>query len=205
MKYLLARNILTVSFIMTSILSMSLPSTADTSEQSQRQYWEKQQNEREYGGPDNPGSVRRRSRDRILPLPIVVKVKQKDPDPKLVEYLNSGMTKSEANDFNGALADYNKAIDLDPKFVRGYYERGVLKERKLNDPKGALADYDKAIDLDPNYVIAYNNRSVLRFQSFSDLKGALADIRKSIELYRSQGNEAGLQQATEGLKFLESQ
>jgi tetratricopeptide (TPR) repeat protein len=39
-----------------------------------------------------------------------------------------------------ALADYNQAISLDPKYALAYYNRGILKATKLNDRQGAISD-----------------------------------------------------------------
>src|SRR5271170_6283914 len=46
-------------------------------------------------------------------------------------------------DLDGALADYNHAIELDPKNAVAYDDRGLLKQNK-GDNDGALADYNKA-------------------------------------------------------------
>ena len=46
-------------------------------------------------------------------------------------------------DFALALADYNKAIELDPLYSDAYRERGSLYEDK-GDLAHATADYDKA-------------------------------------------------------------
>lgn len=45
-----------------------------------------------------------------------------------------------------ALADFNKAIELDEQAAEAYYNRGVLMFRMLN-PKGGCADFQKAVDL----------------------------------------------------------
>jgi len=64
-------------------------------------------------------------------------------------YFNRGYAKYLCSDFKGAIADYNKAIKLEPKFAIAYANRGTAKEY-LGDIKGALADYEKAIQLDPS-------------------------------------------------------
>jgi serine/threonine protein kinase/Tfp pilus assembly protein PilF len=99
------------------------------------------------------------------------------------EYYDRAEAKySKLNDNQGALADYNKAIELDPKYVDAYDSRGSLKLDKLNDTQGALADYNKAIELNDRYTYAYYNRGRLRIYELNDSAGALADYNKAIEL-----------------------
>jgi tetratricopeptide (TPR) repeat protein len=60
-------------------------------------------------------------------------------------YLNRGNSKLILNDFNGALTDYNKSLELENSGMT-YYERGqaYFHLQKYNE---ALSDYNKAIDL----------------------------------------------------------
>ena len=70
------------------------------------------------------------------------------------EYFNNAIEKITNQDYYGAIADYTKAIEIDPNYVRAYAFRGDAK-RLLNDYNRAIADYTKAIEIDPNYDIAY--------------------------------------------------
>ena len=47
-----------------------------------------------------------------------------------------------------AIANYDRVIELSPKYAPAYYSRGLIKERQ-GKYEEALADYDKAIDLNP--------------------------------------------------------
>ena len=58
-----------------------------------------------------------------------------------------------------AIADYTKAIEINPNYASTYYNRGILK-KDLKDYSGAIADYTKAIELDPNFAFAYVNRGI---------------------------------------------
>ena len=79
-----------------------------------------------------------------------------------------------------ALADYNKTIELDPKYTWAYLERGRVY---VNQQKWdlALADYNKAIELDSKYTLAYINRGLL-YNEQKKFQLALADYSKAIEL-----------------------
>jgi tetratricopeptide (TPR) repeat protein len=96
------------------------------------------------------------------------------------QFNNAGVAKQKAGDDRGALADYNKAIELNPKLAIAYLNRGSLKEREIFNDEEALADYNKAIELDPNNAVAYYMRGKLN--RISDTGKALADFSKAIEL-----------------------
>ena len=91
------------------------------------------------------------------------------------EYFNSGLEKGNNGNYYGAIADYNKTIELVPNDADAYYNRGWLKH-KLKDYYGAIADYTKAIELDPNYAIGYNNRGSAK-KNLKDDYGAIADYK----------------------------
>ena len=62
------------------------------------------------------------------------------------DFFNSAYHKFELKDLNGALKDYDKAIELNPKFIKAYIQRGELKFL-LDDKNGACTDWKKAGDL----------------------------------------------------------
>jgi tetratricopeptide (TPR) repeat protein len=95
-------------------------------------------------------------------------------------HLSAGDKKRNSKDFDGAIAEYTKAIEIKPDYAFAYNDRGVAKDGK-GDVDGALADYSKAIDLKPDYELAYRNRALKKRQK-RDLDGALADFNKAIEL-----------------------
>ncbi len=79
-------------------------------------------------------------------------------------------------DLQGAIKDYDKAIEIDPENAMAYNNRGNVKQY-LRDLQGAIQDYDKAIEIDPNYATAYNNRGIAK-QAQGDLQGAIQDYPK---------------------------
>ena len=62
------------------------------------------------------------------------------------EYFNIAYDKAENGDYYGAIADYNKAIELDPNSAINYDNRSVAKEL-IGDLKGACDDAKKAVNL----------------------------------------------------------
>jgi lipoprotein NlpI len=84
------------------------------------------------------------------------------------------------NDWDGAILDSNKAIDIDPKNPAGYLSRADAKWGK-GDLIGAIADYTNAIDVSPKNAFAYNCRASAKHAK-GDLVGAIADFSQAIAL-----------------------
>jgi len=72
-------------------------------------------------------------------------------DGALDDY-HSGLAKGKNGDSDGAIADFNKAIELKPDFAEAYIGRGIMKRAK-GDLDGALADFNKAIQFKPDSII----------------------------------------------------
>ena len=96
------------------------------------------------------------------------------------EYNNRGWNKAKLQDYRGAIADFNKAIEINPKFSLAYNNRGTVKVQ-LKDYRGAIADFSTAIALDPNNSAIYYNRGTAKFK-LQDLNGACLDWSKAGEL-----------------------
>ena len=85
-------------------------------------------------------------------------------------------------DYDRAITDYNKAIELDPKYVHAYNNRGRAYADNKKDYDRAITDYNKAIELDPKYVHAYNNRGRVYAYNKKDYDRAITDYNRVIEL-----------------------
>ena len=55
------------------------------------------------------------------------------------------------------MADFTKAIKIDPDYSTAYYNRG-LAYNILENYKNAIADYTRAIKIDPDFANAYDGR-----------------------------------------------
>ena len=88
------------------------------------------------------------------------------------EYNDKGDKKYDLEDYKGAIADYNKAIQLKPDYALAYYNRGITKF-DLKDYNGAITDYNKAIQLNPSDTLAYYFRGLAKY-NLKDCNGAIA-------------------------------
>ncbi|HKO36672.1 MAG TPA: tetratricopeptide repeat protein [Pyrinomonadaceae bacterium] len=96
------------------------------------------------------------------------------------EFYNRGVIRQKSKDLDGALADYTRAIELDPSLHAAYHNRAVIRyDRK--DFDGAIADADKLLALKPNFAFAYGIRGAARGGK-GDFDGAIADIERAIQL-----------------------
>lgn len=89
------------------------------------------------------------------------------------EYFNQGSEKLKSQNFKEALIDYNKAIELNPKYGKAYNDRGFVKIY-LADLDGALSDFNTAIEINPNQEEPYFNRGIAKAK-LKDYKGSIVD------------------------------
>ena len=108
-------------------------------------------------------------------------------------YFNRAYAKYALGDNQGAIADYNQAIAINPQDAIAYYNRGNGKAA-LGDNQGAIADYNQAIAINPQYAYAYTNRGAAKNES-GDNQGAIADYNQALAInpqyadaYTNRGN-----------------
>jgi tetratricopeptide (TPR) repeat protein len=103
------------------------------------------------------------------------------PKPQDAEgFVNRGSARGFNGDVNGAIADFGRAIELDPKLTSAFYDRGIARLQK-SDSDGAIADLNRAIELSPKTGDYYNDRGLAKLRK-SDNDGAIADLTRAIEL-----------------------
>jgi tetratricopeptide (TPR) repeat protein len=99
---------------------------------------------------------------------------------KAAAYPIRGNFYREIKKYDLAIADYNKAIELDPKYVYAYYARGgfysISKQYDL-----ALIDYNKAITLDPKNRLGFYGRAELQKEK-GLYQAAISDFEKVFEI-----------------------
>ena len=96
------------------------------------------------------------------------------------EAIDSGNLKHLNGDHDGAIADYSRAIELDPDLVLAYRARGWVY-LLIGDLDQAIADYDRAVELDPDRAAHYASRG-MAYQERGDLDRAIADFDRWVEL-----------------------
>ena len=101
-------------------------------------------------------------------------------NPVATIYFNSGEAKYDQEDYQGALADYTKSIEINPNDAFAYVRRGEIYQT-LKDYQSAIAEYDKALEIDSQIAGAYINRGSAK-NALNDYQEALNDLQKGFEI-----------------------
>jgi tetratricopeptide (TPR) repeat protein len=107
-------------------------------------------------------------------------------------YYSRGMAYRSKGDFDRAISDFNKVIDLKPREATGYYSRGMAYQGK-GDFDQAISDFNKAIELCPEEAKFYNSRGTA-WQRKGDYKRAVADYAKALDV-ETEDKEKGVAKA----------
>ncbi len=94
--------------------------------------------------------------------------------------ISQGSTDSNAGDNDRAIADFNQAIQLDPKNALAFRSRGDAYTTK-GDNDRAIADYNEAIRLDPKSALVFIDRGDA-YTTKGDNDRAIADYNEAIRL-----------------------
>ena len=116
-------------------------------------------------------------------------------------YFIWGNTKYDLGDYRGAIADYDKSIQLEPN-ATVYSNRGSAKAA-LGQYFAAISDYDKAIQLKPDYAGVYYNRGNVK-TALGQYFAAISDYDKAIQLkpdYTDTYNSRGIAKGKLGQHF----
>jgi tetratricopeptide (TPR) repeat protein len=114
--------------------------------------------------------------------------------PKADDFYLKGVDLADnKKDYRGAITALNQALEINPKYAKAYYGRGIVHTQLKDYPK-AIADYNQAIALDPKDALAYYNRGIVRYE-LKEYPRAIADFTQAIALdpkyasaYTNRGN-----------------
>ena len=95
-------------------------------------------------------------------------------------HYNRGIEWAAKGDHDRAIADYDTAIRLNPRYGDAFYNRGSAWGNK-GDHERAIADYDAAIRLNPKDPAPYNGRAY-ELTARGDYARAIADYDTAIGL-----------------------
>ncbi len=101
---------------------------------------------------------------------------EKDADA----YFESGNVHFKKGEYDRAIADYNRALDINSRHTDAYYHRGYIYHLKGEYDK-ALSDYNHAIEINAKYSQVYHNRgNIYLTKGKYDL--VIEDCNKALEI-----------------------
>jgi len=101
------------------------------------------------------------------------------PDSELT-YTERANAYRDAHQYEKALADYSKSLEMEPKFALAYYCRGSML-LSLKKARQALIDLDSACQLEPNDSLYLTARADA-FYELGKLDKALADCNHALKI-----------------------
>ena len=113
---------------------------------------------------------------------------------ELPSYFARGTAHLEAFDFDSAIADFTRAIEVEPNDAFAYTNRGSAHYEK-GEFDHAIADLNKALELNPKSALVYCNLG-WTYEAMHDEQKAIAHYRKAIEI------DPSLEPAKDNLKLL---
>lgn len=124
-------------------------------------------------------------------------IEGKAENDKPAAYNNRGGAYVLKGEIGRAIADFDRAIALNPEFADAYHNRGFVYREK-GEAGRAIADYDRAIALNPKDAKAYNNRGIA-YDDKGEYDRAIADYNRAIALKpkdaKAYSNRAGAYEA----------
>lgn len=107
-------------------------------------------------------------------------IKHYSNDPRL--YRNRGVAYEKYCSYESAIADFSKALEIDPSYTDAYMRRGnIFVSRGLYD--AALNDFNKAIEVDPCLAEAYHRRGMVYYR-LREYEYAIIDFSSAININR---------------------
>jgi tetratricopeptide (TPR) repeat protein len=118
--------------------------------------------------------------DNILLKKCVLKGQPEKKQDAAVGYSNLGNNYYGLGDYQEAIKDFNRAIELDPKLAGAYWGRGKTYH-ELGDYQQAIKDFDRAIELNPKLGGAYWSRGKT-YQELGNQQQAKEDFKTAAKL-----------------------
>ena len=95
-------------------------------------------------------------------------------------YIKRGNAYWSEGQYDQAISDYNKALEINPRHAKAYYNRGNTY-MSTGQYDQAISDFTKALEINPRYAKAYNNRANT-YKSIGQYDKAWEDVDKAQDL-----------------------
>jgi tetratricopeptide (TPR) repeat protein len=109
------------------------------------------------------------------------------------DWFEKGYSFHISNQYEEAIMAYTRVLNINPRFVKAYNNRGLAWADKGNYDR-AITDFNSVLEINPRYAIAYYNRGNV-WNDKGNLDRAIADYNKALEIdpcdaeaYNNRGN-----------------
>jgi serine/threonine protein kinase/Tfp pilus assembly protein PilF len=96
-------------------------------------------------------------------------------------YFDRAIARSRRGDAAGALADYTKSLDANPRFLPARFNRAHLLLSSFNEPRRALEDFAAMLRINSQLAPVYSGRARARV-ALGDDAGALEELAAALSL-----------------------
>jgi tetratricopeptide (TPR) repeat protein len=103
-------------------------------------------------------------------------------------YIGRGQHHYEKNEYDLAIADFNRAMPLKPKWLQLAYGNRANAYLMKGDDEQALDSYDKAIAVDADYTAAYTGRGLI-YEKMGLTEKARADFEAALKAHSTFHDE----------------
>ncbi len=118
--------------------------------------------------------------DKLVPVFTELIDLVTDNNRKAILYANRGTVFYKTGDYDRAIADFDKAIELNPNDAEAHLRLGVVWSKK-GDHDRAIAYFNEAVKLRPKDAMMYIHRGVT-YDEMGDFDQAIADFSRAINL-----------------------
>jgi tetratricopeptide (TPR) repeat protein len=118
-------------------------------------------------------------------------------------YNDRGLAYFKAADLDAAMSDFSRAVRLNDKDDRAYFNRGCTCAKK-GDTFSAINDFSQVIRLNPSNGRAYINRAIA-YHQLGYQPAAINDLHKAADYFAKSGQKPAYQYTLNILKSLKQQ
>ena len=101
------------------------------------------------------------------------------------DLLQQGNEFFEWKDYEGAIASFDRAIEIKPDDHQAWYGRGLALSN-LRRYEEVIASYDRAIEIKPDNHEVWNNQSIA-LENLGRYEEATASIKRAVETQKNLG------------------
>lgn len=95
-------------------------------------------------------------------------------------YVIQGISYGQKGQYDNAISNFDKAIEINPRFAEAYRNRGITYAMKWNTTQ-AISDLNKAIEINPGFAEAHKDRGDV-YDKIYQYDQAISDYTKALEI-----------------------